>query len=116
VDADDATGRGKGVQLGTVYDDKGQPVVLQLAVQGQVVGDVDQIFVQQRVGDGPAAAAHRAQEFTTQLVFVVQRDQPGDAVAERGQLHLCQGVSCGQGGPQQGSQGGAGDAAAQWPG
>ena len=72
IDANDATGRSKRVERRTVDDDKRQPVVLQVAVYRQVVGKIDQIVVEQGVGDGRCAAAHRAQKLTPHPVFFLQ--------------------------------------------
>src|SRR5690606_23432314 len=116
IDTNDAARCGKGVELWVVDDDEGQAVVLQFAVQGQVVGDVHQVVVKQWIGDGLAAGTYRAQKLTAQAILIIQRNQAGNPVPQCWQLHLCQGIAGGQGSTEQGGHRGTGDAATQCTG
>ena len=56
VHADDASRRSEGIEFRAIHDYERHAVVLQLAVQGQIVRDIHEVIIEERVGYGLAAA------------------------------------------------------------
>ena len=84
VNANHSAGHGKGVELGAVDDHQFKSFVTQLAVPCELIGQVLDVVLHQRVGNGGHLTAKGFQPDAAQLMFLLETELTGAGVTEFG--------------------------------